>query len=424
MTYLADFIQTGGTYDILMNPAGWLMSELGSLVTQDAINTYIAIWLTNQLIGAQMFAQMAGDKELNTEINLTSNELLKTIKNQSFFEQISEISSHIYGLFQESLARLMAGGAAAFNVPEMMIQEIARAGEERIDAMSRMPQMIMAQAAEDAQAASERAQDRRARAIGTAQTYGDAAEAARLAVRAPVRGAGLSDFGMELLSQLGGATAQLIRSALVLAGMRNPQPTDTIVRMNNNIADLLIGRYLGYIQQMGYAIGEPRIEREPVIRAPLSRRDSQKIIEQIGEGPAAAAQIADLIDRRVAEINPAVVEQPCERRRGLADMPYFPEDAARADDEDVETMPFDPESQESFESAHSGTAGPAGTGGRKRKHHSTRSSISSKSSKSGTRKHGKVKSKRVRKSGGKTRHMRLPPGAGRRTRKQPQANRK
>ena len=282
-----------------------------------------------------------------------------------------------------------------------------------------MPQRIMAQAAEGAQAAAARAKDRRSRALQTAQTYGDAAEAAKLALRAPVAAAGLSDFGMELLSQIGGATAQLLRSTLVLAGMRQPQATDVIVRMNNNIADLLIGRYLGYILQMGYAIGVPPSQPEPVIRAPVSRRDSEKIVNKIvdkiaEEGPAT---IADLIDRRVAQINPVVIEEPCERRRGLADMPYFPEDAARADDEDVGTIPLDPESQESFESAHSGTAGPAGTGGRKRKHHSTRSSISSKSSKSGTRKHGKGKSKRVKKSGAKTRHMRLAPGAGRRTRK-------
>lgn len=418
MTSLADFIQTGGTYDILMNPAGWLMGELGALVTQDAINTYIAIWLTNQLIGAQMFAQMAGDKKLNDKINLTSEDLLKKIqKNQSFIEQISVISSNIYGLFQESLARLMAGGAAAFNAPEMIIQEITRVGEERIVNMSMMPQMIMAQAAEDAQAAAERAQDRRARAVETARTYGDAEAAAQLAVRAPVQAAGLSDFGMELLSQIGGATAQLLRSALVLAGMRNPQPTDTIVRMNKNIADLLIGRYLGYIQQMGYAIVVPRSEREPVIRAPLSDQDSEKIVDQIaGKGPAAAAvQIADLIDRRVAEINPAVLEEPCERRPGLADMAYSPED----DEEEVETQPLYAESQESW---HSAESGPVEGGARKRKRHSTRSSTSSKSSKSGTRKHGK--SKRVKKGGAKTRHVRLPHGAGRRTRKHSKRGRK
>jgi hypothetical protein len=56
-------------------------------------------------------------------------------------------------------------------------------------------------------------------------------------------------------------------------------------------------------------------------------------------------------------------------------------------------------------------------GARKRKHHSTRSSKGSKSSRRSTRKHGKPKSKRAKKSGAKTRHMRLAPGAGRRTRK-------
>ena len=71
-----------------------------------------------------------------------------------------------------------------------------------------------------------------------------------------------------------------------------------------------------------------------------------------------------------------------------------------------------------------GAAG-GGTGGkRKRKHHNTRSSTSSKSSKSGTRKHGKGKSKRAKKSGAKTHHMRLAPGAGRRTRKHSKRGRK
>ena len=63
-------------------------------------------------------------------------------------------------------------------------------------------------------------------------------------------------------------------------------------------------------------------------------------------------------------------------------------------------------------------------GARKRKHHNTRSSTSSKSSKSGTRKHGKGKSKRAKKSGAKTHHMRLAPGAGRRTRKHSKRSRK
>lgn len=82
------------------------------------------------------------------------------------------------------------------------------------------------------------------------------------------------------------------------------------------------------------------------------------------------------------------------------------------------------DSQEAALAAASAAApAPPRTGGaRKRKHHSTRSSTSSKSSKSGTRKHGK--SKRVKKGGAKTRHMRLAPGAGRRTRKHSKRGRK
>ena len=82
------------------------------------------------------------------------------------------------------------------------------------------------------------------------------------------------------------------------------------------------------------------------------------------------------------------------------------------------------ESQEqaSAEASAAAPAPPSTGGARKRKHHSTRSSTSSKSSKSGTRKHGK--SKRVKKGGAKTRHMRLAPGAGRRTRKHSKRGRK
>jgi hypothetical protein len=457
MTYLADFIQTGGTYDILMNPAGWLMSELGSLVTQDAINTYIVIWLTNQLIGAQMFAQMAGNEDLNDEINTKSEALLESIQKQSFFDQLGAISEHIKNLFRDSAASLVAAVAVGFNAPEMLIQEITTAGEERIDAMSRLPQRIMAEAAQDALGKAARAKDRRSRALQTAQTYGDAAEAARLALRAPVAAAGLSDFGMELLSQIGGATAQLLRSTLVLAGMRQPQPTDVIVRMNNNIADLLIGRYLGYIQQMGYAIVRPS-QPEPVPpRVRLTKRQSEKIIDEIEreerKGTDAAAMIVGLIDRRVAEINPAAAAEPCPRPRSLSELPAAAAAAAprmdlsgkkreaaaaaaaeeQMDEEETEEYQSDMEqsedeeddteeypSDESFESATEGSQ----SGGRKRKRHSTRSSTSSKSSKSGTRKHGKAKSKRVKRDAVKMRHMRLVPGAGHRTRKHSKRGRK
>ena len=432
MDMLANFIQAGGGYDLIMNPMNWLVSTLGSLVTQGAVNTYIAIWLTNQLIGAQMFAQMAGDTKLNDKINTTSEELLRELENGTFFDQIESISYHIQTLFNESIANIIAIMSTGFNLPEIVINHLVTAGEERLVAFAEVPRTIVARAARDVREGVQRERERRSMARDVAIEYRDAPEVARLAVQPAPTGPGLSELGGQILNELARATGQLIRSALVLFGIERSRPTDVIIKINNRIADTLVGSYLGYIQQLGYAIGEMP-ETAPV--RPPTRPDkipSVQIVDKFAsmKPKERVEEIAGLIDARVNQMDTDIpIDMPCPRRRSLSDMPYSPESPAAAaaaaapadDEEEEETQPLDPESQETFFSADSA---PAEGGARKRKHHSTRSSTSSKSSKSGTRKHGKAISKRVKKGGAKTRHVRLPHGAGRRTRKHSKRGRK
>ena len=139
----------------------------------------------------------------------------------------------------------------------------------------------------------------------------------------------------------------------------------------------------------------------------LVLEEQEKIATEL-TGPEIAAIEETPGSARALEIqtNPEMSEE--EKLARLKDLEEFLESQANPVDSQVAFQGSQPLNQPG--------------GGRKRKHTSTRSSTSSKSSKSGTRKHGK--SKRVKKGGAKTRHMRLAPGAGRRTRKHSKRGRK
>ena len=50
---LAEAIKDHGYLAAFNNPVGWLFTEIGQFMTDEAINTYLLIWLTNKLYGAK-----------------------------------------------------------------------------------------------------------------------------------------------------------------------------------------------------------------------------------------------------------------------------------------------------------------------------------------------------------------------------------
>ena len=216
MDILASFISENGGLDIIMNPMGWFASNLGSLVTVDAVNTYIAIWLSNQLIGAQIFAQMTNDEDLNQRIETTGRDLLEQLqRDNTFFDQIGTLSSEIATLFDKATANLMAIISTGFNLPEIIIRGTVVTTEQMLAEIPNVLQRFVTESARQTQNYAQLEEQRRGMARDVAIQYRDAEEVARLVVEAAPTRPGLHDLTHQIISQLIGATGPVIRSALV-----------------------------------------------------------------------------------------------------------------------------------------------------------------------------------------------------------------
>ena len=210
------------------------------------------------------------------------------------------------------------------------------------------------------------------------------------------------------LSQFVGFGTDLFQAAVLASVPRKEGKLYGVLEL------LAKGVFTGYEYLCPSAVERAQREQlEKLIAADLepSYELTDEQIQMIEKLAASAARISRVPKEELVDYRKWFLAEPAQVEDSQLALYLGAEDSVEEDSDDSQRA--------------ASAAAPAlpGTGGaRKRKHHSTRSSTSSKSSKSGTRKHGK--SKRVKKGGAKTRHMRLAPGAGRRTRKHSKQGRK
>lgn len=410
---LAPIIRQGGFLAAFNNPAGWLISEIGGFMTAEAINTYLLIWLTNKLYGAKLFAEYSGSADEAVEVQEITDRFHEVLQAPDFAGQLRVIGDEIIKIWNRSAAAFTLASGAVFKLPELAVGAATGVAEAAAATAMDWPYKVLQTAAREVNNQTELLKERRQLALGVSRTWRDAPGEAGLAVAGPVPPPGLTSLAKELQKAMLRGVRDFLQSTLVLVRVREAQPEDLIVQINKSMASTIVDLYMLGRRSLGlrpYDGFAPQLkEVGSLISDPVYKDEVEEHIRATAEAIASQEEYGDDM------FNPR-----CSLADGLGPAFAFGDDGSQ-NSENVDSQNVEDEDLTPWQSLVRGWArilkGRTQGGARKRKHHSTRSSKGSKTGKRSTRKHGKAKSKRAKKSGAKTRHMRLPPGAGRRTRK-------